>query len=83
MKKFLLAGLIFILLTQTAAADTFYMWRKRSHATDITTITDGKAADLGLEEDSNTLWRWNTTTGAWNQVSIPAEVDTLDTVSDR
>lgn len=57
-----------LFLAQTADAQTYYFWRKRSHASDITTITDGKSADLGLQENNNTLYRWNTGTNSWNQI---------------
>jgi len=83
MKRFLLTCLILLFLAQTADAQTYYFWRKRSHATDIDLITDGKAADLGLQESDNTLYRWNTSTSTWNQVSTSTESDTLDTVCDR
>jgi len=67
---FLLLSLIFLL------GATWYTWRYRTHATDCTSLTDGRLRDLCFEEDDNTLYKCEAadglcdTAGEWT-VIIP------------
>jgi len=59
----------------STTGQTFYQWRKRTHATDCTSLTDGRPADLCFEEDSDTLYTCETTdnlcdtAGEWSRIA--------------
>jgi len=59
--------LIFILFLATSVdATTWYFWRYRTHATDCTSITDGRPGDLCYEEDDGTVYVCDTEDGLCN-----------------
>ena len=45
-----------LFLPPTLSAQTLFSWRYRSHATDCTTLPDGKSHDLCLDLDDFRLW---------------------------
>jgi hypothetical protein len=63
MLKFLFASLLIMIFSSDVYAQTFYGWRYREHATDCTSLTDGKPRDLCFEVDSNTLYKCEPTAG--------------------
>ena len=75
MKKLSLV-LIAILFLGLASESTagFFTWRYREHATDCTSLTDGKNTDLCYEIDSDTVYKCEpsvgdcNTVGEWKQV---------------
>lgn len=74
MKKWILAFLMCALLAPPVSAQTFYSWRYREHATDCTSLTDGKDKDLCFEIDANTFYKCEPsigncdTTGEWKLI---------------
>lgn len=76
MKKFISIFLTVLCLCGLANADTFYTWRYRTHATDCTSLTDGRSSDICYEEDSHDLYKCVPTTSGgicdtsaeWEQV---------------
>lgn len=75
MKKIALALMAVLAFAQVSCAQSFSTWRYRSHATDCTAITDGKAQDLCYEIDAQTLYKCQPTAGdcdtagEWKQVA--------------
>ena len=62
--------LIFILFLVTSVdATTWYFWRYRTHASDCTSITDGRAGDLCYEEDDKALYICETEDGLCDTAS--------------
>ena len=56
----------FFILGGIANAQTFYSWRYRSHATDCTSLTDGKSKDLCQDLDDGATWQCIPTSGNCN-----------------
>jgi len=94
MKKliFFFTALLLLYPMNVGESATWRFWRYRTHATDCTSITDGRARDLCFEEDANNLYKCVPDEGSsgtcnaaseWKQAGGGTEVDTLDTVSDR
>ena len=63
MRKFLSLLVFILFLATTVSATTWYFWRYRTHATDCTSITDGRVGDLCYEEDSRSLYICDATDG--------------------
>lgn len=74
MKRFawgvILAAVIFGASSTEAA---FQQYTKREHATDCTSLTDGKTVDLCYEQDSQTLWQCQPSGGGDTTCSTPGE----------
>jgi len=56
MKKLIIL-ILMIFVAGIANAQTWYSWRYREHATDCTTLADGKARDLCFEIDDETIYK--------------------------
>lgn len=54
--------IVFLLVTNNVDAQQF-LWRYRTHATDCTSLTDGKTTDLCYEQDAQTLYKCVPTSG--------------------
>ena len=63
MKKLLVIILSVLLFATSISATTWYFWRYRTHATDCTSITDGRPGDLCYEEDDGSLYICDTDDG--------------------
>lgn len=75
MKKLIpLSILLVFMLCFDVFAQTFYSWRYREHATDCTSLTDGKDRDLCFEIDDETLYKCDVsagdcdTSGEWKKI---------------
>jgi len=63
----LLVSILF--LVTSVNATTWYFWRYRTHASDCTSITDGRAGDLCYEEDDRILYICDTADGLCDTAS--------------
>lgn len=63
MKKLVMALMTMFVLQGVSHADTFYSWRYREHATDCTSLTDGKLRDFCYEIDADTFYKCEPTAG--------------------
>ena len=68
-KETLLLLFLISFLAVSASATTWYFWRYRTHTTDCTSITDGRAGDLCYEEDDKVLYVCDTADGLCNSAS--------------
>jgi len=81
MKKFLSTLFLFLFLCSCAHATTYYSWRYREHASDCTSIINGKERDLCFETDDAVLYKCEPSSGdcdtaaEWKRVSTPYWVD--------
>jgi len=62
-KKLFLLAFILSLLASTAYSATYYFYRYREHATDCTSLTDGKAYDVCWEVDDEEFYKCEPATG--------------------
>lgn len=46
-----------LILPPSVWAQTYYSWRQRIHATDCTSLTNGKQADICVDDDTNQAFR--------------------------
>ena len=76
------ALLVFILfLVTSVSATTWYFWRYRTHATDCTSIKDGRPGDLCYEEDDKALYICDTSDGIcdtpqeWKLIGVDTELE--------
>ncbi|QGH73034.1 MAG: hypothetical protein [Siphoviridae sp. ctCJE6] len=69
MKRRVLLAAILILIAIPAMAQTFFFWRYREHATDCTSLTDGKQYDLCHEQDSNNFYKCVPSAGDCDQAA--------------
>jgi len=66
MRKSLVLLIFVLFLVTSVDATTWYFWRYRTHATDCTSITDGRPGDLCYEEDDGTVYVCDTEDGLCN-----------------
>jgi hypothetical protein len=69
MKKILLTFLTVVCLAGSARAADIYFWRYRTHATDCTSLTDGKPTDMCYEQSTHRIYKCTVVSGA----SVPAD----------
>lgn len=62
MKKIIILAIISLFIYVEANAG-FFTWRYREHATDCTSLTDGKNTDLCFEQDDDTVYKCDPTSG--------------------
>lgn len=81
MKKLWTLILILLLLLPAFDAFAFKAWRQREHATDCTSLTDGKASDICFEVDDKRLYVCEPDVGdcsgsEWKLIATPSgEID--------
>lgn len=75
MKKLLILAILGTFIYVEANAG-FFTWRYREHATDCTSLTDGKNTDLCFEQDDDTVYKCDPTSGdcdtagEWKQIGV-------------
>lgn len=88
MRKFIVFFILFLLICGVANAQTWYSWRYRTHATDCTALTDGKASDLCFEADSATFYKCVPDAGdcagsEWKAVEDVVDTNTTDRLTGK
>lgn len=68
MKKFILTILLVLFMSAPSFAQQ-YLWRYQTHATDCTSLTDGRASDLCYEQDDQTLYKCVPSSGGCDTAS--------------
>jgi len=78
MRKLVFLILSVLILAGQSTAQTWYSWRYRYHATDCTSITDGKETDLCYEVDSQVLYKCVPSIGACDTVGEWKRIEAVE-----